>query len=134
MTKSTVEQNAAAAAAATDTRENSASAKKATLAEMQTVNSTVIIFDSSGIPKVESDGDFELTITGEDVTGTHSHPASHKVTGQLKAGIITLDSEDGKRTHAGVLIGKTYIGRRKPNKIVDKFEQEEGVWVGTKVG
>jgi hypothetical protein len=96
------------------------------------MDSQVVIFKSDGSIVLESDGEFDLKINGQTVTGTHTHPASHNVKGTLTGNVIVLDSEDGKRRHKGLLIGeKTFIGKRKPNGDA-LLQQEEGVWVGTK--
>jgi hypothetical protein len=111
---------------AKDTREKT----DAQATTKQKLISRLIVFPGGGLPKLEIDGEFELDITGEQVTGKHRRPDEHPVAGTLKGDIIFLDEDD--RTHKGVLIdNKHFIGKMKV-KTDDAFEQEEGVWVGTK--
>ncbi|MBA3242789.1 MAG: hypothetical protein H0T60_16315 [Acidobacteria bacterium] len=108
----------------------------------ETWSSEVYIVDSSNVfDRMESDGEFVLEINGATgkITGTHSHPEPHDVTGKIlptnPPGILLL-SVDGVRAHTGGLKeidGKQYyIGARLPLARLLR-QQEEGVWVGTKV-
>lgn len=129
MNESQSKQNAAATGAAKDTlAETRAELNTET---QQKLGSQVVVFRSNDEPVLEDDGEFDLKINGENVTGTHSFPTSHTVTGKLTGNVLIVNSDDGKRSHKGILVGdKTFIGKRKPNG--DAFFQEEGVWVGTK--
>lgn len=128
MTESMSKQQAAATSAAKETPEQTVAPLSA---EKLQLSSEVVIFRSDGSIFHENDGEFDLEITGQDVTGTHSHPTPHTVTGTLTGVVITLDSDDGVRNHTGLLVGDTrFIGKREPRD--DSLNQEEGVWVGTK--
>jgi hypothetical protein len=106
------------------------------------VRSQVFIFNRLGqFMRVESDGEFVLEIDGAGVVrGTHSHPASHDVSGNLMQTTppnIFLSSADGIRAHTGALVTlgaqEHYVGARLPLTERALLEQEEGVWVGTKI-
>lgn len=127
MTDSMSKQQAAATGAAKETPEQTVAPLSA---EKLQLSSEVVIFRSDGSIAHENDGEFDLEITGQDVTGTHSHPTPHTVTGTLTGVVITLDSDDGLRNHTGLLTGKSFIGKREPRG--QSLFQEEGIWVGTK--
>lgn len=138
MTDSTSEQKAAATMTAKDKREETTeTTQPAALVTPLNLRSEVIIFNDDGeFKSFERDGRFELDITDPDnVTGTHFHddpPSENEVTGALRDGVITLTAED-VRMHFGLDLGNAFIGIRRPlnNNLLS---QEEGVWVGTKVG
>lgn len=107
------------------------------------LKSQVLIFDSSGkFATVDEDGEFELSIDEAGVvTGRHSRPEPHDVEGSLDNSTtppsIYVRSVDGKRMHTGALLdlgGERFIGARLILRSIALTEQEEGVWVGTKVG
>jgi len=107
------------------------------------LRSQVFIFDSTGkFAEVEDDGEFELNIDQAGiVTGRHSHPSPHDVEGSLDNSTsvpnIILRSVDGVRAHTGALVdlgGERFIGARLILRSIALADQEEGVWVGTKVG
>lgn len=126
MTESMSKKQAAATSAAKETEQTA----EPLSAEKLQLSSEVVIFRDGSIFH-ENDGEFDLQINGQDVTGTHSHPTPHTVTGTLRGVVISLDSDDGVRNHTGLLVGDTrFIGKREPRG--DSLNQEEGVWVGTK--
>ena len=128
MTESMSKQQAAATSAAKETPEQTVAPLSA---EKLKLSSEVVVFRSDGSIVHENDGEFDLDITGNDVTGTHTHPKPHNVTGTLTGVVITLDSDDGLRNHTGLLVGDSkIIGKRKPKG--QALDQEEGIWVGTK--
>lgn len=107
------------------------------------IRSQVFIFDSMGkFVRVEDDGEFELEIDQAGVvTGRHSHPSPHDVTGTLDNSTsvpsIIVRSVDGIRAHTGALVdlgGERFIGARLILRSTALTTQEEGVWVGTKIG
>jgi hypothetical protein len=107
------------------------------------LTSQVMIFDSMGkFVRVDDDGEFNLRIdqTGA-VTGEHSRPSPHDVEGTLDNSTnppnIIVRSVDGIRAHTGALLdlgGERFIGYRLILRTTALATQEEGVWVGTKVG
>lgn len=107
------------------------------------IQSQVFIFDSLGkFVRREEDGEFVLDVdqTGA-FTGRHSHPSPHDVEGSLDNSTsvpsIIVRSKDGVRAHTGALAnlgGERFIGARLILRSPELFNQEEGIWVGTKVG
>lgn len=129
MTEKTKNATAAMTAEAKNTAEEAT-----TLTELR-LSSQVFIPQTDGSLRVEGDGEFVLEVTAGVVTGTHSHPSPHRVSGNLlPTANIILTSEDGRRIHTGILVGNQFIGLRRPLRPLANFDQEEGVWVGTKVG
>lgn len=108
----------------------------------ETVTSELYVFDRTGVLlEIQDDGTFVLDIdeTTGIVSGTHTHPAPHDVHGTFDSATraIVLRSVDGVRVHTGVeatFDAKRYIGLKLLLQARAFFEQEEGVWVGTKVG
>jgi hypothetical protein len=141
------EKNATATQTVQDeTTENAREKSTATAMNVrtETLTSEVYIFDRTGqFIGVEQDGQFVLEINDLGVVnGTHSKPSSHNVHGNLVsvAGVpnLLVRSADGVRAHTGALVNlggtERYIGMRLILRAAAFLDQEEGVWVGTKVG
>jgi hypothetical protein len=139
MTESRSEQNTAATAAAkTNETSDETTQRAAAAAVPQKLASIVFIIGDDGeLRNIERDGLFDLTIEdGGVVKGTHTRPtlptpSPNEVTGTLVDNVITLTAP-GVREHTGILVGRRFIGVRRPLSALSS--QEEGVWVGTKVG
>jgi len=106
----------------------------------ETVESELYIFDRTGVLlEIQKDGTFVLDIDDAKgtVQGTHITPNDVHGTFDSTTRAIVLRSVDGVRVHTGVeatFDAKRYIGLKLLLKASAFFEQEEGVWVGTKVG